>query len=135
MALITAGIIGSVIAGLRTVIGGWAERKRVRLESEVKVAEATAQAKAQYVQAAQQGDIAWENTSIRNAGWKDEWFVIVLSIPAVMCFIPGMDQYVYKGFEALKNCPRWYQWALMIAIASSFGYKKFADFMAFKRGA
>ncbi|MBW2599922.1 MAG: hypothetical protein JRC60_07600 [Deltaproteobacteria bacterium] len=66
---------------------------------------------------------------------KDEWFTIILSIPAIMCFIPGLATYVERGFEALSGCPDWYKWAFMVAVASSFGYRKIADFMALKKGA
>ena len=33
--------------------------------------------------------------------WKDEYTLIVVSIPAIMAFIPGLDVYVKDGFLAL----------------------------------
>jgi len=65
---------------------------------------------------------------------KDEWFTILLSIPMVLCFIPDMAKYVEAGFKALAGTPGWYQWAFGLAVGSSFGYKKIADFMALKKG-
>lgn len=126
--------IQAVLSPVTDIVKGWQARKTQRLESDLKIAEAQTNAKIRILETGQQADIAWENLSIQNSGWKDEWFTIVLSIPAVMCFVPGWDGYVFKGFESLKNCPEWYQWGLMIAIASSFGYRKFADFMALKKG-
>ena len=82
----------------------------------------------------QAADIAWEQTSINNSGWKDEWFTILLSIPAILCFIPGMADFVMAGFRALDFCPEWYKWAFSIAVASSFGFRKFADVMSLKKG-
>lgn len=124
----------NLLGGVTTMVTGWQERKKVSLEAEVKLAQAKVDAQIEYMKSQQAADIAWENLSIGNSGWKDEWFVLLLSIPAVLCFIPGMDVYVFKGFESLKNCPDWYSWALMVAVGSSFGYRKIADFMATKKG-
>lgn len=124
-----------LLGGVTSIVTGWQERKKVALEAEVKLAQVKVEAQIEYMKNQQAADIAWENLSIGNSGWKDEWFVLLLSIPAVLCFIPGMDVYVFKGFESLKNCPDWYSWMLGIAVGSSFGYRKIADFMAFKKGA
>jgi len=128
-------LIAGLVSPVTEFIKGWQERKRAKLESELAVHAAVTQAKIQRLATAQEADIAWENLSIGNSGWKDEWFTIILSIPAILCFIPGLADVVYRGFDALKNCPDWYQWGLMIAIGSSFGYRKIADFMSLKKGA
>lgn len=113
---------------------GWQTRKKAKLDSDLKVLQAQTTAKINRLETGQKADIAWENLSITNSGWKDEWFVIVLSIPAILCFIPGMANYVYAGFQALSATPDWYQWCFTIAVGSSFGYRKIADFMALKKG-
>jgi len=130
-----ATILKAVAGPVVSMFTGWQERKKVKLESDIAIAKATTEAKIEKVRTQQAGDIAWENTSINNSGWKDEYFTVVLSIPAILCFIPGMADYVKQGFDALKFTPDWYQYAFGIAVASSFGYKKFADFMALKKGA
>jgi hypothetical protein len=112
----------------------WAARKKVKLESELKVAEAKTEATIRRLSTQQEADIAWENLSIHNSGWKDEYLTILLSIPIIMCFIPGLDVYVFAGFIALEKTPEWYKWCFMIVVASSFGYRKVADFMALRKG-
>jgi hypothetical protein len=128
-------IVTGAVGTLAEIAKGWQDRKRVQLESEVKLAQAKVEAQINYMRDKQAADIALENLSIGYSGWKDEWFVLLLSIPAVLCFIPGFDVHVFKGFESLKNCPDWYSWMLGIAVGSSFGYRKIADFMATKKGA
>lgn len=129
------GTILKTVAGpVISMVTGWQERKKVKLESDIAIAKATTEAKIEKVKTQQAGDIAWEKTSIDNSGWKDEWFTVILSIPAILCFVPGLADYVKEGFAALSSTPEWYQWAFMVAVASSFGYKKIADFMALKKG-
>lgn len=109
--------------------------KQTALDSKVHIAQARADSIVKRLETGQEADIAWENLSIGHSGWKDEWFTILLSIPMILCFIPGMDIYVVKGFQAINdNVPDWYQWSFMVAVASAFGYKKLADVMSLKKG-
>lgn len=132
-------LIGEVI---KSTIGGFLagrERKqelaKVRVEADLEVYKAKAHAKIQRMQTAQEADIAWDNNALENAGWKDEWFTVLLSIPLILCFIPGMDVYVRAGFTSLEGTPEWYQAAFGLAIAASFGMKKFTDYMGKAKGA
>jgi hypothetical protein len=51
----------------------------------------------------------WERIMAEGAksSWKDEWFVIVLSIPLILAFIPGAEGWVDRGFEQLSKAPDW----------------------------
>ena len=83
------------------------------------------------------GDSADWDTLMAKAtetSWKDEYWTIVLSIPAILCFVPGMVEHVRAGFDALGGMPGWYQWMLGIAVGAAFGYRKIADFMSLKKG-
>jgi len=117
-----------------TVLGSWQKRKQARLNSQILIQEAVTTAKVKRLNEKQGADIAWENTSIDHAGWKDEFWTVVLAIPCVLCFFPGMVDHVVAGFDALDKCPAWYRWCLLVAIGSSFGYRKLADFMKLKKG-
>lgn len=127
-------ILGSLVSPLTNIITGWQARKQAKLESDLKINEAKTEANIEKIKTGQHADISWENTSITNSGWKDEWFTIVLSIPAILCFVPGLAQYVIQGFKALEGTPSWYQWAFLVAVGSSFGYRKIADLMSLKKG-
>ncbi len=67
----------------------------------------------------------WDIAQATNAGssWKDEWFVIVLSIPMIGSFIPGMVPHMQEGFVVLGTMPDYYKAFLGSAIAASFGIK------------
>lgn len=111
-------------------------RKKAALDSALAIDKAKTEAVIKKMHTSQEADIAWQNLSIQQSGWKDEFFTIVLSIPMILCFIPGMDVYVAAGFKAIsENVPDWYQWSFMVAVASAFGYKKLADVMSLKKGA
>lgn len=136
MALPILGIFTEVLGLGRDWLSAHRTRKQAKLNSELKLNEAKTEAQIERMKTAQQADIAWENLSIQNNGWKDEWFTILLSLPIIICFIPGGAEYVKAGFDALKDStPDWYQWAFLVAIGSAFGVKKLTDFMALRKGA
>jgi len=116
------------------IFKGWQARKAAKLESDLAIEKARTMARIENIKTKQQADIAWENLSIDKSGWRDDYFTIILSIPAVLCFIPGMVVYVRAGFDALSTMPSWYEWMLGIAVGSAFGYRKIADFMSLKKG-
>ncbi len=68
-------------------------------------------------------DHEWEIESIRNSGWKDEWVLIMLSIPMVMSFIPGLVVYVNMGFAALAMTPEWYRWMILMIFGAIYGIR------------
>lgn len=70
-------------------------------------------------------DANWEMEFARQAAtsWKDEYTLIVISIPAILCFIPGMDVYVRAGFSALNETPVWYQVTFLSLFLATVGIR------------
>ena len=128
------GAIKMVASPLTDIAKSWQRRKTVKLESELAITKAKTDANIKKIQTGQVADIAWEKTSLEQSGWKDEYWTIVLSMPMIMCFVPGLVTYVEQGFNALQSTPPWYRYAVGIAIGSAFGVKTFANFMTLKKG-
>jgi len=128
------GAIKMVASPLTDIAKGWQQRKTVKLESDLAIAKAKTEANIKKIQTGQAADIAWEKTSLDQSGWKDEYWTIVLSIPMIMCFVPGLVTYVDQGFTALQQTPLWYRYVVGIAIGSAFGVKSVANFMSLKKG-
>jgi hypothetical protein len=70
-------------------------------------------------------DAAWELESLRAhaGGWKDEFVLIVLSIPLVLCFFPQGAPIVAAGFASLGSTPLWYQTALVSVFLATYGIR------------
>lgn len=129
------GPLQELIGMGRDALAASRTRKQAKLQSDLRINEARTHAVIEKVKVAQTADIAWENLSVENSGWKDEWFTILLSIPMILCFIPGGAEYVKQGFNALSDAtPDWYQYAFLVAVASAFGFKKLTDLMKLRKG-
>lgn len=68
-------------------------------------------------------DHEWELESIRNSGWKDEWVLILLSIPLILVFIPYTQGAVLEGFNTLALTPDWYRWLVTMIFAAIYGVR------------
>jgi len=80
-------------------------------------------AKSARAEASEGRDHEWELLSIQNSGWKDEWVLILLSIPLVLSFVPQAQYIVTGGFAALATTPDWYRWLTMIVFAAVYGIR------------
>ena len=75
-------------------------------------------------------EIDWDLEAIKGSqnSWKDEWLVILFSIPMILAFIPGMEGVVERGFTQLEAMPEWYQYTLGVIVASSFAVRSATKF-------
>ncbi len=63
------------------------------------------------------------------SSWKDEWLVMLFSIPLILSFCGDWGrEIVANGFVALDQMPTWYQAGLGAKIASSFAIRGVAKF-------
>ena len=124
--------IGPLISLITTGVEKYAENRKLKADHK----NAIEQAKIRRIENLDVADANWDTIMAGNSrdSLKDEFWTGVLAIPAVMAFIPGWDIYVIAGFKALAETPQWYQAALGLAIAASFGYRKFADYMTKRAG-
>ncbi|MNL57608.1 hypothetical protein D3C87_1811830 [compost metagenome] len=112
---------GVVITPLVELLGGW-------LQGRKEIQQAAIQKEVQVLQNEANWDTVQAEAS--KASWKDEWLTILVSIPMIMAFIPGMKDEVMNGFSVLASCPEWYQYLIGVVFAASFGIKKVTDIFA-----
>jgi hypothetical protein len=101
------------------------ELKQARFEATLKAEIAKGDRAAKQISEGLAADAAWELESLKAHadGWKDEFVLIVLSAPLVMCFIPGLAPYVQTGFAALEKTPWWYPVATLSVFLATYGIR------------
>jgi hypothetical protein len=108
------GIIDSLIGGVSNHFKQKAEIKKAKVEGEIQV-----------IKQAAQNTADWEKimAEATKGSWKDEYWTLILSIPAILVFVPSLAPYVKEGFAVLTTMPEWYQYVLIAAILASFGIR------------
>lgn len=68
-----------------------------------------------------QGDVGPEKPE-NGGGWLDDFWSVVLAVPMLSAFMPGLQDFVSRGFLIISNdAPGWYLTAVGGAVAWAFG--------------
>jgi hypothetical protein len=127
-------MIQALIGPIASLAGTWLEGKVEKTKAETGAKVAKAKAEATIMEKKATGEIDWDLEMARgsHSSWKDEWLVILFSVPLVLSFIPGMEGVVASGFEQLDKMPDWYQYSLGVIVAASFGVRAATKFFGKK---
>ena len=118
----------NLLVGLGSqVVSGYLETKKAKAENKL----TEIKAKTDILNKQIKGDIEYDIEAIKGGkdSLKDEWLTFIFSIPLILAFIPGCEEIVSRGFEAVDKCPTWYKAAVSAMIASVFGLRGAKQFM------
>ena len=118
-------MLNLLIGPITQLAGTWLDGKVEKTKAETGAKVAKAKAEAVIMERKATGELDWDLEMAKGSqsSWKDEWLVILFSIPLILAFIPGMEEVVSNGFAQLEAMPQWYQYSLGIIVAASFGVR------------
>lgn len=118
-------LAGGVTQPVTTMITRRAELSLERHKATLEIIKAQGDRQAKLLSEGLAADANWEMEFARQAqgSWKDEYTLLVVSVPAVMAFIPKYSVYVAQGFDALAKTPVWYQVALLSIFLATYGIR------------
>lgn len=118
-------IFSQVLKPIGDYFGRRQEIKAQEHANELKALEAQGDRRAALIRDGLAADMAWETEFAQQArnSWKDEYTLIVVSIPLVMAFIPGLAVYVAAGFTAFASTPMWYQIMVQTIFYATYGIR------------
>ena len=104
------------------------ERQRIKAESQKRRDEFEDAIHKRRLELIEQGlaaDANWEMEFARQAAtsWKDEYTLLVVSVPLVLAFVPGMAPLVAAGFTAFAATPLWYQAMVQVLFYATVGIR------------
>lgn len=104
-----------------------AELNAAKHEAKVKYENAKGERQARLIEQGLIADATWEIEQIKNSGWKDEYVLIILSIPSILSFVRlgSFDgaELVARGFASLTATPQWYQWLILLIFTATYGIR------------
>lgn len=128
-------MINAILGPLTELATGWLKNKAVKQEAEAKLKLTEAEAKAKIMLSKETSVADWERIMAQGSqsSWKDEWLVILFSIPLILVFTGEWGRNVVaEGFAALEIMPDWYQYTLGVIVAASFGVRSATKFFGRK---
>lgn len=131
-------LLGGIASGISSIVSGWQTRQTARVEAEVQVIKAKAEAEAtiavaqataaqRMAEQAQAADAQWDMLVAQQMDhtWKDEWYVLLFSIPLILAFCGDWGANIVRaGFAALNDMPGWYYYSIGTMLAATFGMRR-----------
>ena len=129
-------MLQALIGPVAELAGGWLKGKASAQAASANLKLVEAEAKATIMKSAATSEADWEKIMAQGTqnSWKDEFLVILFSIPLVLSFCGEWGRRtVADGFDALSTMPEWYQYTLGVIVASSFAVRSATKFFGGKR--
>lgn len=127
-----ASSVGGAVSALLEPVNEWQKRKTIKatnqfelekLEHQALIEVAKKRLELSKTEQAQNFNLDMLSQKSMDSSWKDEFILILFSIPLVMSFIPSLQQYALKGFEVIDTMPVWYRVAYMGMIVVIYGLR------------
>ena len=128
-------MLQTLIGPIAELAGGWLNAKTQAQQANAKLKLTEAEARAKILVSKETSIQDWERIMAQGSqsSWKDEWLVLLFSIPLILVFTGEWGRTVVaEGSTALEQMPEWYQYTLGVIVASSFAVRSATKF--FKKG-
>lgn len=121
--LVTLG--SAIVSGISGYFKDKNEIKKVQVEAEKLLIMAEAESKAKRLEREAEQDYDLDKIAMiaMDKSWKDEFLLILFSIPIAMCFFPEYRQYVEDGFKTLDIIPEWFMYIYVTMIVVIYGMR------------
>lgn len=121
--LVTLG--SAIVSGISGYFKDKNEIKKVQVEAEKLLIMAEAESKAKRLEREAEMDYDLDKIAMiaMDKSWKDEFLLILFSIPIAMCFFPEYRQYVEDGFKTLNIIPEWFMYIYVTMIVVIYGMR------------
>jgi hypothetical protein len=116
-------LLGAPVQAVTDFLTKRAELKLQKQLADINKEISTAQFRKELIEKNLDADISWESLSIQNSGWKDEYVLILISLPLPLAFVPYMQPYITEGFAILQTTPEWYRWLVMLIFTAIYGIR------------
>lgn len=116
------------LAPVTKILGGWLGHKarmaEAKRSSELRIEEKRTDATIRRIDEGDAHAARLDEVSLKTRGWKDEYLLLLATIPVIMSFVPDWSPHAVAGFAALAKLPEWYKWVLLGVYIDTFGFRR-----------
>jgi|TARA_R100000458_G_scaffold35575_1_gene32978 uncharacterized protein YdcH (DUF465 family) len=118
-------LIGPIVSAVSSVATSFMDERKVKTEHKAKIAEAKVDAEIKRLQRHADAEVNYDIEALKQQqySWKDEYALLVITLPFLGSFIPEVQEYVLKGWEYVAKAPEWYSYTFIGAISASLGIR------------
>jgi hypothetical protein len=127
-------MIQALLGPIANLAGSWLQGKADKTAATAKLKLVEAESKAKILLSKETSTADWERIMAEGtqSSIKDEVVTIVVLIPVILCFIPGLEETVKNGFDRLSELPEWYTYLVYVVCLAAVGIRGTKQFMGKK---
>ena len=124
-------MIQAILGPVANLASSWLQGKADANAAAAKLKLTEAESKAKILLSKETATADWERIMAQGTqnSIKDEFVTVIVLIPVVLCFIPGLEQVVKNGFDRLNDLPEWYQYLVYVVCLAAVGIRGTRMFM------
>ncbi len=127
-------MLQALFGPIADLMGSWLKGKAVKNAASAKLKLVEAESKAAILMSKETSTADWERIMAEGtqSSIKDEVVTIIVLIPVILCFIPGLEETVKTGFDRLSELPEWYTWLVFTVCTAAVGIRGGKQFFGSK---
>lgn len=125
-------LLEPIVGLIKEPIVEWQKRKTIEVELESKILDRQHELNLKKMDIA--GELAKQGIQIEadwdaraqadmSTSWKDEYLLILFSLPLILSFFPSTQQAVLEGFAILDKTPQWYMLLVTGIVSAVYGLR------------
>jgi hypothetical protein len=118
-------MLGTILGPVANLAGSWLQGRADANAANAKLKLTEAEAKAKILLSKETSTADWERIMAQGTqnSLKDEFVTVIVLVPVILCFIPGLEQTVQNGFDRLAELPEWYTWLVFTVCSAAIGIR------------
>jgi uncharacterized protein YdcH (DUF465 family) len=117
--------LGPILSLLSDPIKSFMETRAIKAENRANIEQAKVDAQIIQIERTAESEINYDIEALRQQqySWKDEFALLVITLPFIGSFLPWTQEFVMLGWEYVSKAPEWYSYTFIGAISASLGIR------------
>ena len=117
--------LGPIISLVSAPVKSYMEERTAKVQSKAKIAEAKVNAEIKRIEKTADSEINYDVEALKQQqySYKDEFALLVITMPFIGSFLPWTQEYVMLGWDYVSRAPEWYSYTFIGAISASLGIR------------
>ena len=102
--------LGPILSLVSEPVKSFMETRTIKAENKAKIEEAKVNAQIRGIERTAESEINYDIEALRQQqySWKDEFALLVITLPFIGSFLPWTQEFVMLGWDYVSRAPEWY---------------------------
>ena len=117
--------LGPILSLVSEPVKSFMETRTIKAENKAKIEAAKVNAQIRGIERTAESEINYDIEALRQQqySWKDEFALLVITLPFIGSFLPWTQEFVMLGWDYVSRAPEWYCYTFIGAISASLGIR------------